>query len=385
MKHLLPISLIFLCLNPMMAEKELDNTLSHVEEKIWYYTLEAERKLDSLRVTITGKELENHLARLNFLNGFLDYQKGQIDTALSHTEKALFLFTEQQNKAGQGKCHLLLGWIAEGETFWQQAQTNYFESLWYLNETNYKEKGFANLGIGRCKMALKEPFRKYIEKGRQLLYKTNQREFCLYADLAKSWMLEKSNPRIPPLLNRVAEAYLQLGLNNNAANVYKRLTNYYTFTKKPDSVHYYANLGIEIHDNNYPGVSLLPSLFYMKGGGYFRQGEIEKAETYLDKSIQMCDKTGFENYKYYPLVFLSNLHARENRFQKAYNTYREAIKIREKTRQKESIRMAKIAETSANVKLLNQQINNLTRNNQKSRIIFILIIALLSLISVTVF
>jgi len=40
--------------------------------------------------------------------------------------------------------------------------------------------------------------------------------------LAKSWLLEKSDPRIPPLLNSVAEEYLQLGLNNNAANVYKR-------------------------------------------------------------------------------------------------------------------------------------------------------------------
>jgi len=123
----------------------------------------------------------------------------------------------------------------------------------------------------------------------------------------------------------------------------------------------------------------------MKGAVYFKQEEVDKAETYLEKSVQMCDKTGFENYKYYPLVFLSHLHARENRYQKAYNTYRKAIKIKEKTRRKESMRMAKIAETSANVRLLNEEIKNLVQNNQKSKIIFILIIAILLLMSTTVF
>lgn len=386
MKHFLTIGLLFLVLPSLMAEKRVDKTLLHIEKKLWYYTQEAEEMLDSLRVTLTEKELKKHSAHLNYLNGFLTYQKGQIDTALNFTEKALLTFAEIQNKAGQGKCHLLLGWIAEGETQWHQAQTNYFESLRLLDEKSFKEKGFANLGIGRCKMALKEPSRKYIKNGRRLLYKTNQREYSLYADLAKSWFLEKSDPQIPPLLNKVAEEYIQMGLNNNAANVYKRLTIYYSSSVcKPDSVHYYANLGIETYNNNYPGVSLVPSFLYMKGGVYLKQGEIEMAETYLNKSVQMCDKTGFESYKYYPLVFLSNLHARNNQFQKAYNTYREAVDIKEKTHSKERMRMARIAETSANVKLLNEEINNLIRNHTKSKIIFILLIALLLVISAIVF
>jgi len=144
-------------------------------------------------------------------------------------------------------------------------------------------------------------------------------------------------------------------------------------------------LGIEIYDSDFPGFSLIPAFLRMKGAVYFKQEEVDKAETYLEKSVQMCDKTGFENYKYYPLVFLSHLHARENRYQKAYNTYRKAIKIKEKTRRKESMRMAKIAETSANVRLLNEEIKNLVQNNQKSKIIFILIIAILLLMSTTVF
>jgi DNA-binding CsgD family transcriptional regulator/uncharacterized protein YegL len=177
-----------------------------------------------------------------------------------------------------------------------------------------------------------------------------------------------------------------MGLNNNAANVYKRLTIYYSSSvRKPDSVHHYANLGVETFDNNYPGVSLIPSFLYMKGGTYLKQGEMDKAKTYLHKSIKMCEKTGFESYKYYPLVFLSTLHARNDQFQKAYNTYREAIDIKEKIRSKESMRMARIAETSANVRLLNERINNLLRNNKKSKIIFILLIVLFLVISATVF
>ncbi len=173
-------SIIISCVDEKQVA--IENELEQIEYDLHFYSQQAEIKLDSIIQNFSPQMKDEFDGQLAFLSGLLEYKKGNIDSSLTLLDKSLIKSLHQDNVKIQAKSQMVLGWIAEGTGFWEQAKINYYITIQLLNNTSYKETGWAYLGVARCKKNLKEPFYEEAEQGIRILKEIGKKELVLYAD-----------------------------------------------------------------------------------------------------------------------------------------------------------------------------------------------------------
>ncbi len=359
------IRLVILCVLPvhLAGQSRTVATLKAIEEKVYYYPRQAERMLDSL-LQQPPIEIENdHLGELNFLQGFLSYHKGEMDTALNHMETALMTFTRNDQPEWQGKCYLLMGWIAEGDSYLEQAKIYYYETIRLLDDKPEINTGLAYLGLARCKKILNEAYSEELIKGVEYLEAVGKDEFSLYAHFVYL-MIKINEPGSTKQLLEIADRYLEVGLDDKVPNVYKALASYYLQIKELDSAHIYVDKAIEEFDDSYPGESLIPALHQLKGNIYYAQHNFDAARKLYLQALELYESYGQMTRSFYVYLSLYQLDRREHDYKGALENLMKANKYQNQANLKEKQRMAKALETAAGIGLLHEEILNYKKRNQ---------------------
>jgi len=346
-----------------------DLVLHQIEEQIYYYPHLIKNQIDSLETLLSTDDSHPHVGQMAYLCGFMAYHKGEMDSALVYLEKALITWTQQEEFLGQAKCHLLLGWIAEGAGFWEQAKGDYCKTIQLTQAANCKETGLAYLGVARCKQILKEPVQNEFEKGISCLRATGKKEFALYADFS-SFMFGDKNDETANHLKSVADKYMNLRLGNNAASVYKLLARYLMNQGQLDSSKVFLDKAIDVYDESYAQVSLMPGLKQFKGVLFFREQDYEQSRQSLLESIEWYDKLGKEGQKYYAYKYLYRIDTLHGNYQRAIYYQTRAFDSFKTARFKEKQLMAKVAEVDVKVLLMWQTIDRLEYTNKMNSILY---------------
>ncbi len=349
--------------------KDSDRQLLAIENQIYYYPHLVEQQVDSLKLLLRSFELHPHSGQIAFLCGFMDYHRGEMDSALIYIEKGLISYTRESNPEGKAKCNLLLGWIAEGAGYWEQAKTNYYKTIQLTNDDCTKENGLAWLGIARCKQAIKDPIDGEVKKGIKYLKSCGIKEFLLYVDFA-SFMFNEQNEEAATHLKNVAKEYLSMGLNNNASTTYKWLSKYYLHHGQYDSAQCQIDKAIDNYDETYTGSFMLPGFYQMKGVIYFYQKDYNVSRQYMLKSLNGYKKHKKENLSYYAYKYLFRVDTLQGDYKQAIFHQSKALYYNNAMQKKEKQLMSKIAEVDLGVLLLQQNIDELTYDNKINHMIY---------------
>lgn len=266
----------------------MDNELLDIEEKLYFYPKQGEELFNNLLHNYQKKELSTYTGQIYFLLGLLAYEKADTDSSIVYLEKAIINFVKEDNKLYEAKSQLILGWISEKIGYWEQAKINYYKVIELVDENHTRELGMGYLGVARCKMYLKESFKYEMDKGSELIKSLNQREYTIYANYMMS-MLDFSNQHTENRLKNTAKEYLLIGLQTNAAGVYKSLAKYYRTKRKLDSALYYIDKAIPLSVSDYPATSMTPALYQHKGYTLLLKGEYKKARHFLKESLKLHD------------------------------------------------------------------------------------------------
>lgn len=361
-----------------------DLVLHQIEEQIYYYPHLIKTQIDSLETLLYTDDSHPHLGQIAYLCGFMAYHKGEMDSALVYLEKALITWTQQEELLGQAKCHLLLGWIAEGAGFWEQAKGDYCKTIQLTQATNCKETGLAYLGIARCKQILKEPVQDEFERGISCLRATGKKEFALYADFS-GFMFGKKNEEEANYLKSVAKDYLHLKLRNKASSVYKLLARYYMDQGQIDAAHKQIDKAIVVYNDVFPRSSLMPGLLQFKGMLFFLQKDFEQARHLLQESIDGYAGLGKENLTYYGYNYLYQIDTLQGNYQGALHYQTKTFDCFKETQRKEKQLMAKVAEVDVKVLLMRQTIDRLEYSNSMNIILYSSAFGLILLVLLIIF
>lgn len=350
-------------------KKGINDELLTIEEQIYYYPHLIEGQVDSLKVLMSKDTTHLQVGQVAFLCGFMEYHKGNMDSSICFLEKSVLTYTRKNDVMGQAKCYLLLGWIAEGAGFWEQAKANYYKTIQLTGDINIKENGLAWLGIARCKQILKEPQHDDAGKGITYLKSTGKKVFSLYADFS-AFMFGEQNETAAEQLKTVALEYLDLGLGNKGASTYKLLARYYLHQGQLDSAQSQIDKAITNYDGRYKRSCLLPGLYQMKGVIYFFQKDYESSRQYLVKSVEKYHKQGRENLAYYGYKYLMRLDTLQGSYRQAVYHQTKAFHCYQEMQKKEKQLMARVAEVDMNVLSLQQTIEQLVYRSLVSHIVY---------------
>ena len=93
------IVLIFKTLSSFGADN-YKSSLKNIEDKIYYYPYQAENMLDSLLLQHSLENEKRYNGELNFLKGFMEWNKGNMDEAMNFLDSSLITFIKQENTEG---------------------------------------------------------------------------------------------------------------------------------------------------------------------------------------------------------------------------------------------------------------------------------------------
>lgn len=347
-------------------------SLHEIESLLYYHPKQAEIKLDSLHVTISPKEYQQHTAYILYLQGFLLYQKGMLDSTITTLDQSLTAFVNLEDLVGQGKCHLLLGWVAEGLGQWEQAKINYYSTLNFLDGQTTLIAGLAYLGIARCKFYLNEAVADEIKKSNQLLLKTGSDNHRIHGRYISTLLKKDFSRDDIEKLKAIAADFVSAGLNNNAANAYKNVAIKYQEIDEIDTALLYIDKAIVCNMDIYPGVSEAPALYQVKGMLYYLEHNNELAITYLLKALELYDKYKLEERKYYAYTYLRRIAVENKNYTLAYGYSEKASLAQKRIHTINKARVAKLMEISFNVHQLEALISQLKRQRKISILLMVL-------------
>lgn len=386
-KRLVPIrELFFLLLVCMAGCKNTSSILSDtlaaqldkIEEELHFYPYRVENTIDSLNTYLSSSLREKYQGQLAYLNGLLAYKKGEIDSSLTYIETSLMCFVKQEDKKGQAKCQLVLGWIAETSNYWEQAKTNYYETLKLMGNTPCEEIGWAHLGLFRSKRNLKEAAEEELQMGVEILLNSGKIENKLYTEFIIC-ISKLNDTHTPERLKIIAKKYADLGLNNKVGSVYKSLATYFIRKNQLDSAGFYIDSTLFYLDNNFPGVSLIPASTQFKGLIYFHKKDYRNAQFYFNEALKLYDQFGQKGHKYHALKFLHRIDTINGDYKAAYNHISEENKNYNQTRKREKQRMAKVVETSLQVGLMKEELAKIKYSKQINTLTFSCIVLLITM------
>ncbi len=357
----------------------IENELDQIENDLYFYPQKAEIKLDSINKNLSPQMKDKFDGQLAFLSGLLEYKKGNIDSSLAFLDKSLTRSLYQDNVKTQAKSQMVLGWIAEGTNYWEQAISNYYTCIQLLDGAFVKETGLAYIGIFRCKRNLREEGDNELQKGIRILNNTQKTEYLLYAEYMES-IANQDAPDTPERLKAIAQKYAQLGLTDKEASVYKSLASNYKNKNQIDSALLYVNKAIVSEKNKTSGISLMPALVNFKGLLLYKQKKYEQAKIYLNKSLTLYNINNQSEKKYYSYDILHNIANHQEDYKAAYFYLKKSQEYYKITRTNNKQYLSKITETTMNVNFLKGEINQLKSRRNINTLIFMCIMLLLLLV-----
>lgn len=369
LKHILLILSVTFLICQSCTYQRKSNHFEEVEELIFYAPAKAEHMLDSLLLNNSTVET----AGVNYLKGFLLYQKGDIDSALIVIREAQRQFAMHKNKEGEGKCQFVLALIAEGIGQWEQAKINYYSTI-KLTSQNQFYIGVSYFGIARCKNYLKENYSEELTKGNSIVKSLDHKALNLYANYLNIIFSKKPNKEDVNNLEQIASTYLDLNLNNKAAGVYRSIALIYNRNEKLDSAILFLDIGLENCTNDYSGISHLPSLNQTKGAILLKKNEIDSAKFYFQKALKYYDEFDLIDRKYFALTYLRKIAYDNMEYKEAYQLLDKALIAEKSAKKITKARTAKLMEISSDIFQLQHELN-------KQRTIKYLILLILVIVS----
>ncbi len=336
---------------------QAQENLQSIERLIYYQPQLVEQSVDSLAHQMAAQDDHSLTGQMAFLCAFMEYHKGNIEQAATYLEKSLVDYTLQRNRMGQAKCYMLLGFIAEGAGFYEQAKINFYHTINLLVDRPCKERGLAYLGVARCKKNLNDSFSAESAVGIFELEATGEREFQLYADFS-TFIFGVQDAEAVTKLKQTARAFLNLGLLNNAANAYKQLSLHYMEINRLDSAMSFIDQAIALYDDKYSQVSLVPGFYQNKGILYRRQGNLTMARESYTKALSLYDAYGKIGMRYYALKGLSEVEALEGNYQSALSYQTDAFNSYKLDQSKEKQFMGKVAELDLKILEMNRRMED---------------------------
>lgn len=394
-RHKIPVKtrelilLLFVCMagcknSSTTINDTLALQLNEIEEKLHFYPSTVENTIDNLNTCLPLSLKEKNQGQLAYLNGLLAYKKGEIDSSLAYIETSLLYFVNEGDKRGQAKCHLVLGWVAETSNYWEQAKTNYYETIRLLNNMPCEETGWAYLGLFRCKRNLKEVAGDDLQKGKDLLFKTGKIENRLYAEFIIC-ISKLNDPLTTEKLKVIAKEYKDLGLKNKVGSVYKCLATHFIHKNQLDSAGFYIDKSLQHLSKDFPGASLIPASTHFKGLVYFHKKEYKNAQLYFNKALQLYDQFGQKGHKYHALKFLRRIDTINGDYKAAYNHILKENKNYNETREREKQQMAKVVETTVHIGLMTQELAKIKYSKHINTLVFSCIVLFVIMTSVSVY
>lgn len=350
---------------------QAQENLQAIERLIYYRPQLVEQSVDSLAHLLAGQGHHPYKGQMAFLCAFIEYHKGNIEQAAAYLEKSLVDFSRLRNRMGQAKCYMLLGFMAEGVGFYEQAKINYYHTINLLVDRPCKERGLAYLGLARCKKNLNDSFSVESTVGISELEATGEREFQLYADFS-TFIFGVQDAEAVTKLKQTARAFLDLGLLNNAANAYKQLSLHYMDNNRLDSAMSFIDQAIALYDDKYSQVSLVPGFYQNKGILYRRQGNLAMARESYSKALSLYDAYGKIGMRYYALMGLSEVEALEGNYQRAFSYQTDAFNSYKLDQLKEKQFMGRVAEMDLKMLEMNRRMEDV--KNKIWQLVTILIV-----------
>lgn len=347
-----------------------ESALKRIEDKIYYYPYQAENMLDSLLSLHSLKNEKKYNGELNFLKGFMEWNKGNMDEAMNFIDSSLITFIKQENTEGQAKCYLVMGWISTYDNYLEQAKIYFYKTINLLNKKPDDNVGLAYIDISICKKQLKEPYKEDLNKGIKYLEQSEKIEFQLFGQYKR---LENNIEKIGSisLLNELAEKYKNLGLKVQTSDIYKAIALYY-YKEKQDSAIIYLDKAIEIYDNKYSQASLLPAMHQMKGVVLGIKNDFKSARKEFLKAIDFYKKHNQLISSYYVYRSLYLLDRKEKKYESSLEYLILSDKYKDRADIKQKQRMFKGMEISSHVTLLKEQI--LKSKRQTQLLLFLLLL-----------
>jgi len=359
----------------------IERELERIEELIYYYPSQVEHTVDSLYLKYVDNADNEILGQVNFLKGMMAYQKGNVDSTLYFLDNAITAFTKYGDKNGQGKCNLVIAWLAEGMNEWEQAKIHYYESLSLLSNDLFQEKGLAYLGLYRCKYYLNEDVLDEFKKGQTLLNKTGKEEFQLYIKYMDCLSALNKQGTYKRLQN-IADDYESLGLNRKAGGIYKTMANSCIRNNKLDVAKCCLEKAFLLSKTKCPGISIVPALWQSKGLISFLEKDYDSAREMLNKALKSYEEYGQAARAYHAYKLIYRIDTIDGDYKAGFQHLLLANKYYNKTRKKEKERMARIAEVKSKVELMTETIEKLKNEKKINGLLFCFVLGLLFLVFV---
>ncbi|WP_430816355.1 hypothetical protein [Carboxylicivirga sp. RSCT41] len=344
----------------LSAQNTIAEKISDIERLLYYYPKQAEKKLLKLNQHLSLNEKSQYKNDIQLLEAFLFYQQGEPDSALITIQQTLSRFITDNNIEGQAKCHLIMAWVSEGLGYWDQAIINYYKCTDLLNNQSSIYTGIANIGVARCNRYSRRDYTKTLTKGIQQLKEKGSYPHQLFADFSYWSILQPNHSETIGKLENIANKYLELNLNNKAANSYRGIAYILKQRGQIDSAEVYVDKGLSIlNDSSYPGISKMPVLLQFKGTLRYMKKDYHNAEQYLYQSIAAYDKYNIDERKHYPYLLLCRIDTINNNYQLAFEHLSKATKYQNRAISKQKQRLALVLEISAEVDNLKADIKDL--------------------------
>ena len=277
--------------------------LSDISDDLYYSYSTALLDLDSVRMSYSDSEIEQCSPYLDYIDGFIAFRKDDYYSAFDLSNKALYYFITKGDKEWEGKCLLLVGFIAEKMSLNEEALEAYQEAVLVCKSN--QNKGLAYLGVARSQKRLFLEWNSTLRSGLALLEKTGKRELQLVKLQSPYWFYPDSI-NLPSDLIPVANEYEELEMFNNAGVTLKVIANFYNKIDSAQLANTYINKAL-LNFNKDVNVSLLSraSAVYVKGQIEQKSGDLAFAENLFLTSISLLDSAGHNqcNFNVYRNLF----------------------------------------------------------------------------------
>lgn len=369
------------CIQVNLNNEHIDRIIDNVEELTHYHPNLADSILNEVQEKYHQKYLANYYPRLIYLDGLLYYKQGFIDSSLIKIELSINEAINISDIETQAKCQLLLGWISEGLGQWEQAKINYYNCLDIFQNSNNLNVGLASFGLARCKYYLKDEYQTDLENGTNLISKYGSKEHVLQSNYISTLLKKDFNKSDFRTLNKLAEEFISIGLENNAANIYKNLAIKYQSANEMDSAIICINKGLNCNFSNSPEISELPALLQIKGALLYMNKSYHEALQFSHEALEYYSQFNLEARKYYAYHYIHKSEYALGNLYNAYHYSNKALKVYKKNKTISKSRLAKVMEISSQIKKLESENNNLRFEHKISILSSVLALTVLLTIS----
>lgn len=282
-------------INPMIQAFE------NIDTYLCYHPSEAEKQLDSLLTTFSLQQKDEYKNYIQYVNGFLLYQKGDYDKSLELADSALIGFLWTKNIEWEARALFLIGIACESTRLNSEALEAYSFAIKQSTDTLLLCR--AEFGLARSLKRKRKDWKFAYEKGVAYAEKSGQKELQLLAGKVFFFFYPDSG-NYEKELSKIALQYDSLGLLSYTANTQKMLAVYLEMDEEYEQAIIYIDKAIDNYLKSKRKVNIyLASMYFTKGSIHYNLGESKDAYQNFNKTIAiydsaLCCQNNYSTYNY---------------------------------------------------------------------------------------